>query len=83
MAEALVNVLLELLATIALDKVGEEFKLVTGVDKEVKRLTRNLEAIWAVLEDAEQRQVMEATVRRWLSELTEVSFDIDDALLNS
>ncbi|KAM5556529.1 putative disease resistance protein RGA3 [Rosa sericea] len=80
MAEVLVNVLLERLATITLDKVGGEFKLVTGVEKEVKSLTRNLEAIQAVLEDAEQRQVTEATVRRWLSELTEVSFDMDDVL---
>ncbi|XP_061999507.1 putative disease resistance protein RGA3 [Rosa rugosa] len=80
MAEVLVNVLLERLATITLDKVGGEFKLVTGVEKEVKSLTRNLEAIQAVLEDAEQRQVTEPTVRRWLSELTEVSFDMDDVL---
>ncbi|PRQ59296.1 putative P-loop containing nucleoside triphosphate hydrolase, leucine-rich repeat domain, L [Rosa chinensis] len=80
MAEVLVNVLLERLATITLDKVGGEFKLVTGVEKEVKSLTRNLEAIQAVLEDAEQRQVTEATVRRWLSVLTEVSFDMDDVL---
>ncbi|XP_050387433.1 putative disease resistance protein RGA4 [Argentina anserina] len=80
MAEALVNVLLERLATITFNKVGEEFNMVTGVEKEVKCLTRNLEAIRAVLEDAEQRQVTEATVRHWLSELTEVSFDMDDVL---
>ncbi|XP_061999492.1 putative disease resistance protein RGA3 [Rosa rugosa] len=80
MAGILVDVLLERLATITLDKVGGEFKLVTGVEKKVKSLTRNLEAIQAVLEDAEQRQVTEATVRRWLSELTEVSFDMDDVL---
>ncbi|XP_050368205.1 putative disease resistance protein RGA3 [Argentina anserina] len=80
MAEALVNVLLERLATITFDKVGEEFRLVTGVEKEVMCLTRNLEAIRAVLEDAEQRQVTQATVRRWLSELTEVSLEMDDVL---
>ncbi|KAM5556441.1 putative disease resistance protein RGA3 [Rosa sericea] len=80
MAEALVKVLLERLATVALGKVRGEFKLVSGFEEEVKSLARNLEAIQAVLEDAEQRQVMEATVRRWLSELTEVSYEIDDVL---
>ncbi|KAL6126536.1 hypothetical protein ACLB2K_074583 [Fragaria x ananassa] len=78
MAEALVNFLLERLATIILDKVGGELKLVMGVEEDVKSLARNLEAIQAVLEDAEQRQVIEASVRHWLSELTEVSYQMDN-----
>ncbi|XP_004308875.1 PREDICTED: putative disease resistance protein RGA3-like [Fragaria vesca subsp. vesca] len=80
MAGVLVDVLLERLATLALDKIEQEMKLVVGVKKEIKNLTKKLEAIQAVLEDAEQRQVTEASVRRWLSELTEVSFDMDDVL---
>ncbi|XP_061998365.1 putative disease resistance protein RGA3 isoform X2 [Rosa rugosa] len=80
MAEALVNVLLERLATITLDKVQEELNLVIGVEKEVKSLTRNLRAIQAVLQDAEQRQVTESSVRLWLNELNEVSYEMDEVL---
>nr|XP_011469806.1 PREDICTED: putative disease resistance protein RGA3 isoform X1 [Fragaria vesca subsp. vesca]XP_011469808.1 PREDICTED: putative disease resistance protein RGA3 isoform X1 [Fragaria vesca subsp. vesca] len=80
MAGVLVDVLLERFATLALDKIEQEMKLVVGVKQEIKNLTKKLEAIQAVLEDAEQRQVTEASVRCWLSELTEVSFDMDDVL---
>lgn len=80
MAEALVHVLLERLAILALDSVQEEFKLVTGVKKQVNDLTSTLEAIQAVLEDAEYRQVTEARVKRWLSQLNEVSYEMDDVL---
>ncbi|KAM5556306.1 putative disease resistance protein RGA3 [Rosa sericea] len=80
MAGILVDVLLERLATLALDKVERELKLVVGVKEEIKNLTLNLEAIQAVLEDAEQRQVMEASVKLWLNELNDVSYDMDDVL---
>ncbi|PRQ59384.1 putative P-loop containing nucleoside triphosphate hydrolase, leucine-rich repeat domain, L [Rosa chinensis] len=80
MAEALVNVLLERLATITLDKIRGEFKLVTGVEIEVENLTSNLKAIQAVLKDAEQRQVTEASVRLWLDKLNEVSYEMDNVL---
>ena len=40
----------------------------------------NLEAIRAVLEDAEQRQVKEAGVRNWLEELKDVSYKMDNVL---
>ncbi|XP_040372983.1 putative disease resistance protein RGA4 [Rosa chinensis] len=80
MAGILVDVLLERLATLALDKVERELKLVRGVKQEIKNLTKKLKAIRAVLEDAEQRQVMEASVKDWLNELNDVSDDMDDVL---
>lgn len=80
MAEALVGVLLDRLASITLNKVDQELNLVIGVDKEIENLTRTLKAIQAVLEDAEQRQVQEASVRLWLNNLKEVSDEIDDVL---
>ncbi|KAK9913617.1 hypothetical protein M0R45_037427 [Rubus argutus] len=80
MAEALVHVLLQRLAMITQDKVQEEFKQVTGVKKQVNNLISTLEAIQAVLEDAEYRQVTEARVRRWLNQLNEVSYEMDDVL---
>nr|XP_011469858.1 PREDICTED: putative disease resistance protein RGA3 isoform X1 [Fragaria vesca subsp. vesca] len=80
MAGVLVDVLIQRLATLALDKVERELKLVVGVKREIKNLTKKLIAIRAVLEDAEQRQVMEANVKLWLDELNDVSFDMDDVL---
>ncbi|KAL6131423.1 hypothetical protein ACLB2K_069799 [Fragaria x ananassa] len=80
MAGVLVDVLLERLATLALDKIEQEMKLVVGVKQEIKNLTEKLEAIHAVLEDAEQRQEMDASVKLWLNKLNDVSFDMDDVL---
>ncbi|PRQ59086.1 putative P-loop containing nucleoside triphosphate hydrolase, leucine-rich repeat domain, L [Rosa chinensis] len=80
MAAALVDVLLERLATLALDKVERELKLVVGVKQEIQNLTLKLEAIQAVLEDAEQRQEMQASVKLWLKKLNDVSYDMDDVL---
>ncbi|KAL6128173.1 hypothetical protein ACLB2K_071529 [Fragaria x ananassa] len=80
MAGVLVDVLLERLATLALDKFVQEMKLVGEVEQEIEDLIRKLRAIQAVLEDAEQRQVTEASVKLWLDELKDVSFDMDDVI---
>lgn len=80
MAEALVSFLVEQLGSIILQQVEQEVRLVTNVNKEVASLTRNLRAIQDVLQDAEERQVKEAYVRRWLNDLKEVSYEMDDAL---
>nr|XP_011468286.1 PREDICTED: putative disease resistance protein RGA3 [Fragaria vesca subsp. vesca] len=80
MAGVLVDVLLERLATLAVDKFVQEMKLVGEVEQEIEDLIRKLRAIQAVLEDAEQRQVTEARVKLWLDELKDVSFDMDDVI---
>ncbi|CAN6559170.1 unnamed protein product [Malus baccata var. baccata] len=80
MADALISVLLEKLASMAYEYVAEEVTLVLNVKKEVEECSRNLKAIRAVLEDAEQRQVKEASVRDWLDNLKEISFDMVDVL---
>ncbi|PRQ58676.1 putative P-loop containing nucleoside triphosphate hydrolase [Rosa chinensis] len=80
MAEALVSVLLERLATITMDKFLGELKMVTGVEEAVTTLTRNLKAIQAVLKNAEARQAVEADVGHWLNELKEVSHEMDNVL---
>ncbi|XP_031276231.1 putative disease resistance protein RGA3 [Pistacia vera] len=80
MAEALVSVVLEQLASIARQLVEERLRLVVGVDDDVQNLTRNFRSIQAVLEDAENRQFKESAVRVWLDKLKEASYDIDDVL---
>ncbi|XP_031275674.1 putative disease resistance protein RGA3 [Pistacia vera] len=80
MAEAIISGVLGQLNSIIGQQILQEVKLVVGVDKEVKKLTSNLEAIEAVVLDAEERQVKEKIVRLWLDRLKHTSYDIDDVL---
>ncbi|XP_044474115.1 putative disease resistance protein RGA3 [Mangifera indica] len=80
MAEALVSGVLEQLTAVAGEGIQQKVRLVVGVDEEVKKLSSNLEAIQAVLVDAEARQVTETAVRRWLDQLKQASYDIEDVL---
>nr|XP_011466043.1 PREDICTED: putative disease resistance protein RGA4 [Fragaria vesca subsp. vesca] len=80
MSEALVSFLVQQLGSILFQQVEQNVRLVVNVKKEVINLTLNLETIQDVLADAERRQVKEANVRRWLNNLKEVSFEIDDVV---
>ncbi|XP_008228709.2 PREDICTED: putative disease resistance protein RGA3 isoform X1 [Prunus mume] len=80
MAEALISVLLQQLASIIKKQVKQEVRLVVDVKKEVAKLTRNFKAIQVVLENAEERQMKEVDVRYWLDSLKDVSYEMDDVL---
>lgn len=80
MAEILISVLLEQLASLAVEKIREKGRQVKNVKKEVAKLTSNLQAINAVLLDAEKRRVEDEAVRGWLEKLQDMSCEIDDAL---
>ena len=80
MVDAIVSVVLEQLISMAVEESKEQMKLVTGVSKEVKKLTCNLRAIQAVLNDADQRQVQEEGARLWLDQLKDASCDMEDVL---
>ncbi|KAH9668920.1 hypothetical protein KPL70_021577 [Citrus sinensis] len=68
------------LISTALDEAKQQVRLVTGVGKKVEKLKRNFRAIQAVLVDAERRQVKEESVRLWLDELKDASYDMEDVL---
>ncbi|GAY69108.1 hypothetical protein CUMW_269480 [Citrus unshiu] len=81
MVDAIVSSLLEQLISVAADKVKQQVRLVTGVREQVKKLTSNLQAIRAVLEDAEQRQMQQdKAVTFWLDQLKDASYDMEDVL---
>ncbi|PIA40273.1 hypothetical protein AQUCO_02500163v1, partial [Aquilegia coerulea] len=80
MAEALVSVVLEQLGTIVIHEFVEEVKLLVGVEEEVNKLTETLTIIAAVLEDAEEKQVKNKSVKVWLEQLKDISYDADDIL---
>ncbi|OMO69068.1 Disease resistance protein [Corchorus olitorius] len=80
MAEELVSSILLQLTTITIENAKQKVKLVTGVENEVEKLKSNFEAIQDVLEDAEEKQIVEKNVNRWLHKLKDVSYDIEDVL---
>ncbi|KDO51672.1 hypothetical protein CISIN_1g002044mg [Citrus sinensis] len=80
MVDAIVSVVLQQLISVAVEETKGGVRLVTGVGTEVKRLQDNLEAIQAVLVDAERRQLEELPVRLWLEKLKEASYDMEDML---
>ncbi|KAH9751836.1 Integrase catalytic domain-containing protein [Citrus sinensis] len=81
MVDAIVSSLMEQLISVAADEVKQQVRLVTGVRQEVKQLTSNLQAIRAVLEDAEQRQMqLDQAVTFWLEQLKDASYDMEDVL---
>ncbi|KAL0415030.1 UNVERIFIED_CONTAM: putative disease resistance protein RGA4 [Sesamum latifolium] len=61
-------------------QIRQEVRLVSRVEKEVKKLKSAFESIKAVLVDAEKRQVKEESVKVWLEKLKDVSYDTEDVL---
>ncbi|KAK9214433.1 hypothetical protein WN944_006425 [Citrus x changshan-huyou] len=81
MVDAIVSSLLGQLSSVAADEVKQQVRLVTGVRQKVKKLTSNLRAIRAVLEDAEKRQMQrDNAVTFWLDQLKDASYDMEDVL---
>ncbi|XP_031277190.1 putative disease resistance protein RGA3 [Pistacia vera] len=80
MARAIVSCVWDYLTSFLPEGIQQEARLIIGVDEEVKKLRSNLEAIESVLLDAEERQVKEGNVKRWLDQLKCTSYDIDKVL---
>ena len=79
MAE-LIAVLLDQFASITTREAEQELRLVVGVDEEVRKLEGNLRIVYAVLDDAEKRQMKEHAVKLWLEKLKDVSYEMDNVL---
>ncbi|RXH91322.1 hypothetical protein DVH24_020345 [Malus domestica] len=80
MADGIISMLPDLLPSTVYGYIDKEVKLVLDAKKDVEEYTGNLRAIQAVLENAEQRQVKEASVRIWLDQLKDISFQMVDVL---
>ncbi|KAK9213982.1 hypothetical protein WN944_005968 [Citrus x changshan-huyou] len=80
MVDAIVSPLVEQLTSFAAKEIIQQVKLVVGVEKEVKSLTSHLQAIQAVSDDAEEKQVKDKAIRLWLGRLKYASYDIEDVL---
>ncbi|PRQ53260.1 putative P-loop containing nucleoside triphosphate hydrolase, leucine-rich repeat domain, L [Rosa chinensis] len=80
MADALISVLLEQLASVVYQHTNQAVKLVLNAEKDVESFSSKLKAIQAVLEDAEKKQVTDPRVEDWLEKLKDVSYEMDDVL---
>lgn len=80
MAEAVVSVVLDQLVSSIGQQLEQEVRLVKAVKKDVAKLSSNFQAIQAVLEDAEKKQLSDARVRDWLEKLKDVSYNMDNVL---
>ena len=78
MADALISVLLEQLASAVYEHTKEAVTLVLNAEKDLESFSSKLKDIQAVLEDAEKKQVTEARVGHWLERLKDVSYEMDD-----
>ncbi|KAL6335489.1 hypothetical protein AAG906_029732 [Vitis piasezkii] len=76
MADALVSIVLERLASV----LEQQVTLVVGVESEVDNLKSTLQSIRAVLADAEKRQFSEELVKVWLERLKDISYQMDDVV---
>ncbi|CAN6682593.1 unnamed protein product [Malus baccata var. baccata] len=80
MTDGIIFMLLNRLASTAYEYVDGEVKHVLDAQKDIEEFSGTVKAIQAVLEDAEQRQVKEASVRIWLDQLKDISFQMVDVL---
>ncbi|TQE05216.1 hypothetical protein C1H46_009195 [Malus baccata] len=80
MAEGIISMLLDQLASTVYEYVDGEVKLVLDAKEDVEEFAGNLRAVQVVLEDAEQRQFKDASVRIWLDQLKDISLHMVDVL---
>ena len=80
MAESLISGVLLQLVSFSSELAIQEWKQVRDVKKDVLSITSKLEAIQVLLEDAEKKQLQNGSVRRWLDQLKDVSYDIDNVV---
>ncbi|XP_047959482.1 putative disease resistance protein RGA1 [Salvia hispanica] len=80
MADAIVSAVVERVATIIEDKIRYEVNLVKGVKKELQKLSKKLNTIRKVLDDAEKKAVNDQSVKSWLKELENTTYEMDDIL---
>ncbi|KAL2348838.1 hypothetical protein Fmac_002838 [Flemingia macrophylla] len=75
-AEALLGIVIENLGSL----IRDELATYLGVDHHIQKLSSNLTAIRAVLQDAEKKQITKKGVKDWLQKLTSAAYVLDDIL---
>ncbi|KAL8497396.1 hypothetical protein ACS0TY_020913 [Phlomoides rotata] len=78
------SIVLQPLLQVVFEKLSEEaiqnFSSLINLKKDTKKLKDQLVLIQSVIQDAEERQVREESIRFWLSKLQSIAYDADDLL---
>ncbi|XP_060670856.1 putative disease resistance protein RGA4 [Ziziphus jujuba] len=80
MAEAVLSSLLQVIFEKLSSQIFDEYGFLQGTKKEMRKLHSVLSSIHSVLEDAEDRNILEKAVKDWLIKLKDVAYDADDLL---
>ncbi|KAI3893617.1 hypothetical protein MKX03_024134, partial [Papaver bracteatum] len=80
MADALLSFLINELGDVIKQEIEQQVRLVVGVRKEVKKLESTFMTLKAVLNEAEQRQMNEESVKIWLVKLKNIAYEMEDVL---
>ncbi|KAL8210226.1 hypothetical protein R6Q57_006958 [Mikania cordata] len=73
---AVLPVLFEKLTSTALESIARH----KGIHADFKKLHRSLTQIQDVLADASRKEITSRSVKRWLNDLQQLAYDIDDIL---
>ncbi|XP_058107105.1 disease resistance protein RGA2-like isoform X1 [Magnolia sinica] len=80
----MVDSIVDSLVSLAIEKLAkvleDEVVLLVGVTNEIKKLSSTFTLIQAVLKDAETRRLKDEAVKKWLENLKDVAYDVDDIL---
>ncbi|XP_027154934.1 putative disease resistance protein RGA3 [Coffea eugenioides] len=80
MADALLGPVVEVLVEKAINLASEQIGRFVAFKKDLEKLRDTLTLIQALLHDAEERQVTQQFVKRWLEKLERVAFDAGNLL---
>ncbi|XP_026419930.1 putative disease resistance protein RGA1 [Papaver somniferum] len=75
----LVNGVTEILKKL-LPVISQQIGQAWDVKDDLKKLGKTLESIQALISDAEEKQITDATVRLWFTRLKDVVYDADDLM---
>eukprot|EP00268_Persea_americana_P055367 TRINITY_DN6432_c0_g1_i2.p1 TRINITY_DN6432_c0_g1~~TRINITY_DN6432_c0_g1_i2.p1 ORF type:complete len:108 (+),score=15.64 TRINITY_DN6432_c0_g1_i2:240-563(+) len=80
MADVLISVIVQMAREKLTTRLMQEATSIWGLKKEVNKLSNTLTTIQSVLYDAEQKQMREEALRKWLTDLKYAAYDAEDVL---
>ncbi|PWA65467.1 NBS-LRR resistance-like protein [Artemisia annua] len=80
MAEVIASSLIEIIFQKLANEAFKQVARAQGIQSELKKLTRTLSQIQALLNDASQKEITDEAVQQWLNDLRHLAYEIDDVL---
>ncbi|KAI3855323.1 hypothetical protein MKX03_026976 [Papaver bracteatum] len=80
MADAIVSFLIQEFGSVIKQEIEQVVRLVVGVRTDVRRLQKTFETLQTVLNEVEQRQMDDASVKIWLDNLKNAAYGKEDVV---